>query len=300
MLTRLIPESINLHFTYTPEQLSIFGDRCNIEQVLLNLVVNARDAMPRGGDIFVSTEIAEINRAHIRRSPEARLGRFACLQVRDTGEGMEESVLNQIFEPFFTTKEVGKGTGMGLATVHGIVQQHDGWIEVASTPGVGTNFRVYFPLSTESTSAPSVRRAPSIAPLGDHTILLVEDDGDVRALARHILEEASLRVIEAPDGPSALACWRQHRGEIDLLITDMVMPGGLSGSDLADQIHAESPDLPVVFTSGYSVGLFENDGKFCKEVNYLPKPFLAHELISIVATALGGNNEQTSQEVSAA
>jgi two-component system cell cycle sensor histidine kinase/response regulator CckA len=300
MLTRLIPESINLHFTYTAEQLSIFGDRCNIEQVLLNLVVNARDAMPRGGDIFVSTEVAEINRAHLRRTPEARLGRFACLQVRDTGVGIEEAVLGQIFEPFFTTKEIGQGTGMGLATVHGIVQQHDGWIEVASTLEVGTTFRVYFPLSTRSSIAPTARRQPSIEPIEEHTILLVEDDNDVRALARHILEDAALRVIDASDGPSALECWRERRDQIDLLITDMVMPSGLSGADLADRIRAERPDLPVIFTSGYSVTLFNDDGKFFKDVNYLPKPFLAHELISIVANALTAIREQASTQLPAA
>lgn len=300
MLTRLIPESIHLHFEYAAEQPSVFGDRCNIEQVLLNLVVNARDAMQADGDIFISTEVVEIDRAHLRRTPEARLGRFACLQVRDTGKGMDEIVLRQIFEPFFTTKEIGKGTGMGLATVHGIVQQHDGWIEVTSTPGIGTTFRVYFPLSVAAAMVPTSRRLPQIHPFENHTILLVEDDSDVRALARHVLEEASLRVIEARDGPSALLRWREHRDEIDLLVTDMVMPGGLSGVDLADRIHAERPDLPVIFSSGYSVTLFNDDRQFHKDINYLPKPFLSHELISIISTALTEKTEQVSPEVSAA
>lgn len=300
MLTRLIPESIHLHFAHATEQPSVFGDRCHIEQVLLNLVVNARDAMPAGGDIFVSTEIAEIDRAHLRRTPEARVGRFACLQVRDTGKGMDQVVLRQIFEPFFTTKEIGKGTGMGLATVHGIVKQHDGWIEVMSAPGLGTTFRVYFPLSAPSVTVSTPPRLSSVGPFESHTILLVEDDGDVRALTRHILEEASLRVIEAPDGPTALKRWQEHRDEIDLLITDMVMPGGLSGVDLADRIRAERPELPVVFSSGYSVTLFSDDRQFHKDLNYLPKPFLAYELISIISTALAGKTEQASPQVSAA
>jgi CheY-like chemotaxis protein len=300
MLTRLIPENITLHVAHTADQLTIFGDRCNIEQVLLNLVVNARDAMPKGGDIFVSTEVATVDRAHLRRSSEARLGKFAHLQVRDTGEGMDESVLRQIFEPFFTTKEIGKGTGMGLATVHGIVKQHDGWIEVISAPGAGTTFSVYFPLTASSVNFPAPRRQSSVGQLDKHTVLLVEDDSDVRALARHILEEASLEVLEAPDGPSALERWRERAGEIDLLITDMVMPGGLSGVDLADRIHAECPDLPVIFSSGYSVTLFNDDRNFRKDVNYLPKPFLAYELIAIVSTALAGSTGKVSPQVSAA
>jgi two-component system, cell cycle sensor histidine kinase and response regulator CckA len=187
MLTRLIPESIHLHFAHSPQQSSVFGDRCNIEQVLLNLVVNARDAMPRGGDIYISTDIAVVDRIDLRRSPEARLGRFACLQVRDTGEGMNEVVLRQIFEPFFTTKEIGKGTGMGLATVQGIVQQHDGWIEVASTPGIGTTFRVYFPLGNPTHGASTPQQLALVEPFENHTILLVEDDSDVRSLARQVL-----------------------------------------------------------------------------------------------------------------
>jgi len=298
MLTRLIPESIHLHFTHTSSRLSIFGDRCNIEQVLLNLVVNSRDALPKGGDIFVSTEIAEINATHKRRSPEARVGRFVCLQVRDNGKGMEEIVLRRIFEPFFTTKETGQGTGMGLATVHGIVKQHDGWIEVESAPGAGTTFRIYFPLTDSTIEVTPAPLPVATKPVTGRTILLVEDDGDVRTLAKHVLEEASLRVIEAPDGPAALVLWQEHRGEIDLLLTDMVMPGGMSGADLADRIRRDQPDLPVIFSSGYSVTLFSDDRQFRKDVNYLPKPYLSYELVSIVSSALAARD--TSSRASAA
>jgi signal transduction histidine kinase len=291
MLVRLIPETIHLRVADSAEGLSIFADRCNIEQVLLNMVVNARDAMPKGGEIHISTEVVDITVSHLRRVPEARAGKFVCLQVRDTGEGMSPEVLRQIFEPFFTTKEAGKGTGMGLATVHGVVQQHDGWIEVASTPGSGTTFRIHLPLSAPP---PVETIAPEpllpLASVSGHTVLLVEDDSDVRALAKHVLEESDMHVIEAPDGPSALVLWEKHRDKIDLLLTDMVMPGGLTGADLADRILADRPGLPVIFSSGYSVTLF-NDDRFRQDFNYLPKPYLSSELVSFVAKTLAGRAE---------
>ena len=292
MLARLIPESIQIRFAHHGERPSIHGDRCNIEQILLNLVVNARDAMPRGGEIFVATEVVDLDPAHVRRAPEARVGRFVRLQVRDTGVGMDEATQRRIFEPFFTTKEKGKGTGMGLATVHGIVKQHDGWLEVASSPGSGTTFSVFLPQTEATPDAPAVLPHPATEPLHDSTILLAEDDGDVRTLVRAVLEEAGLRVIEAADGPAAFALWQQHRGQIDLLLTDMVMPGGMSGADLADRILAEEPGLPVIYSSGYSVNLFSEDRHIRKDINYLPKPYLARELIAIVSVALAASSEE--------
>jgi CheY-like chemotaxis protein len=197
--------------------------------------------------------------------------------------------MRQIFEPFFTTKEAGKGTGMGLATVHGIVKQHDGWIEVLSAIGVGTTFRVYFPTAAPAVEALPEQTNPAPAdPVGGHTVLLAEDDSGVRDVARIVLEEAGLRVLEACDGPSAFALWQKHHAEIDLLLTDMVMPGGYSGADLANRILAQCPDLPVIYSSGYSVTLFGEDRKFQKDVNYLPKPYVARELVAIVGQALTG------------
>jgi two-component system, cell cycle sensor histidine kinase and response regulator CckA len=300
MLTRLIPETIRLHFSHADGGPSICGDRCNLEQVLLNLVVNARDAMPQGGDIFVSTQLVQVNATHVRCTPEARAGSFVCLTVRDTGVGMEEAVLRRVFEPFFTTKETGKGTGMGLATVHGIVKQHDGWIEVESIPGVGTVFRVYFPLSAPEAETGTASDGAPPSCIRGHTVLLVEDDASVRMLARLVLEEAGARVLEAQDGPSALLLWKDRRDDIDLMVTDMVMPGGLSGTDLADRMRVDRPDFPVVFSSGYSVSLFDEDRRFRRDVNYLPKPYVAHELLRIVSAVLVNGGESIVRQSTAA
>ncbi len=289
MLNSLIPENIQLHLAHTAERGVIHGDRCSIEQVLFNLVVNARDAMPRGGEIFVSTEVVEVGSDHARRVPESRAGRFVCLEVRDTGAGMDEATLRRIFEPFFTTKEVGKGTGMGLPSVQGIVKQHDGWIEVASAPGSGTTFRIHLPQTEPAAEAPAIPRLPAAAPVRGRTVLLAEDNDDVRALVLQVLEDSDLRVIEASDGTTALSLWHQHREEIDLLLTDMIMPGGISGADLADQIHAERPELPVIYSSGYSVNLYSEDRQIRKDINYLPKPYLARQLIAIVSATLAAN-----------
>jgi CheY-like chemotaxis protein len=175
---------------------------------------------------------------------------------------------------------------MGLSTVHGIVKQHDGWIEALSECGVGTSFRVYFPVCDEVPATSIPQTAAVAGSVKGQTVLLVEDDADVRALARSVLEEASVRVIEASDGPSALAMWQTHRDAIDLLITDMVMPGGLTGLELADRISLECSTLPVIFSTGYSVNLYSEDRQFRKDVNYLPKPYLSHELTSIVSSVL--------------
>ncbi len=288
MLRRLIPETIAVRFDLPPELPPIYADVCNLEQIIVNLTVNARDAMPRGGSLSIRTDLAEVTAAEAARIPEARAGRFTRLTVTDTGEGMSKETLARIFEPFFTTKEVGKGTGMGLATVIGIIHQHEGWIDVDSQPGQGTTFRVHLPVTDRAAIAEA---APVAAPQRDganDTILLVEDDDDVRSLARCVLEEAGYHVIEAADGHKAIAAWREFPGRIHLLLTDMVMPGGLSGSDVADRFSADRPDSKVIFSSGYSTDLFSGEINPRSGFNYLPKPYLARQLTDAVAGALTG------------
>ena len=286
MLRRLIPESIALTFDHPPALPLIYADVCNLEQIIVNLVVNARDATRPGGSIAVCTDAAEVTAAQAVSSPEARAGHFTRLTVTDTGEGMSKETLAHIFEPFFTTKEVGKGTGMGLATVFGIVQQHEGWIEADSQPGQGTAFRIWLPVTAR---AETVESAPVAIPQRDGTndvILLVEDDADVRALARCVLEDAGYRILEAADGHQAIAAWREFPDRIDLLLTDMVMPGGLSGSDVADRFSADRPDSKILFSSGYSTDLFSGEINPRVGFNYLPKPYLAKQLTDAVARAL--------------
>ena len=259
---------------------------CSLEQIIINLVVNARDATPAGGNIAVRLEAAEITDSEAARHAEARAGHFTRLSVTDSGSGMSEETRARIFEPFFTTKEVGKGTGMGLATVIGIVQQHEGWIEVESELGRGTTFRIHLPV-TDLVAA--VEADPTAAPeraVADDVILLVEDDDDVRSLARCVLEDVGYRVLEASDGHSAIAAWQEFTGRIDLLLTDMVMPGGLSGSDVAQRFSADRPEGKIIFSSGYSESLFGKEAGLREGVTYLPKPYIAKQLTGAVARAL--------------
>ena len=293
MLRRLTPETIEVTFEHAPDLPRIYADVCNLEQIIVNLVVNARDAMRTGGTIAVRTAAAEVTADHAEGWPEARAGHFTCLTVTDTGEGMSPATLAHIFEPFFTTKEVGKGTGMGLATVQGIVQQHEGWIEADSELGKGTTFRIYLPVTTR---AGAVVAAPVAAPPragANDVILLVEDDADVRALARSVLEDAGYRILEAADGHEAIAAWSQFPERIDLLLTDMVMPGGLSGCDVADRFSAARPGGKILFSSGYSSDLFSGQLGQRTGASYLAKPYLARQLTDAVSAAMSGPVAET-------
>ena len=288
VLPRLIGEHIRLVTDLAPELPPIFADDCNMEQIVLNLAVNARDAMPSGGTLTVRTEDVNVDDNHLRRVPEAVTGHYVCLSVRDTGIGMDLQTRNRIFEPFFTTKDVGKGTGMGLATVYGIVKQHDGWVEVESETGAGSMFKIYLPVSAEAGETES-RRIISFSPhpLGDgRTVLVVEDDPAVRGLVKDILIHHHYRVIEAEDGEEALALARQYGNEIVLLLTDMVMPRGVSGRELAERLLAERPELKVIYTSGYSPELFDSSLVLEEGVNYLPKPYTSGMLAEILRGAL--------------
>ncbi|MBX7210062.1 MAG: response regulator [Verrucomicrobiaceae bacterium] len=285
MLRRLIPENIDLSIQSPPLLPPVHADVCNLEQVLVNLVVNARDAMPDGGVIAVRTGEVQLDASAAARHPDARPGHFVRLIVTDTGTGMDEETMAKVFEPFFTTKEVGKGTGMGLATVVGIVNQHQGWIEVRSAVGRGTTFEVFLPVTEQQVEPrPQAVRTDAVSE-GREIILVVEDDPNVRSLARCVLEAAGHRVLEAADGIQAVALWRTFEDRIDILLTDMVMPGGLSGCDVAERFRAERPEGKILYSSGYSVELFADDLDLREGVNYLPKPYFAHQLTSAIARA---------------
>jgi PAS domain S-box-containing protein len=288
MLQRLIGEHIGLETHFAPGGAPIQGDRTMMEQILINLAVNSRDAMPKGGRLVIQTAAIVVRQADADANPKARPGSFIRLKITDTGCGMPPETLERIFEPFFTTKEVGKGTGLGLATVFGIVEQHHGWIEVESKLNSGTTFHIYLPRlaeseksQTEFPSAPEVRG-------GNETILLVEDEAPVRSLARTVLEQKGYHILEADSGLSALELWKQHRDTIDLLLTDMVMPGGVSGQELADRLRSEKPGLKVIFNSGYTDEMLGENSPLRDNPNFMEKPFGLHQLLKQVRDCLDG------------
>lgn len=286
MLQRLLGEDVRVQVNYAPQQLFIHADQVMVDQVLLNLAVNSRDAMPGGGRLIIETGRVELDPVSAAQMPSARPGVFACLSVSDTGKGIPPEIMPHIFEPFFTTKDVGKGTGLGLATVFGVVQQHRGWIAVQSELGAGTTFRVYLPLLRDGRMEPAVEPTLTTAARGTETVLLVEDEASLRTLVRNVLSRVGYRVLEAPNGVAALELWEQHRGEIKLLLTDMVMPDGLSGRDLAARLLTEQPGLKVIYTSGYSQDIGGPDFPLREGENFLAKPFQAIKLAEIVRARL--------------
>jgi CheY-like chemotaxis protein len=281
----LIGEQIKLVFQVDAAQSSIEADPGMIEQVVLNLCVNARDAMPKGGNLSIRTQVLDIDEHRTQINPEAYSGRFACLMVSDQGCGIDANTLQHILEPFFTTKEVGKGTGLGLSTVHGIVKQHKGWVEVESVPGQGTVFRVYLPASTTAAESAAVKTREPL-PLGKETILLVEDEANYRMMMAILMRRQGYTVIEAANGVEAMRQWESHQDKIDLLLTDMVMPEGMTGLELGEKIRSQKPDTPVVISSGYSIDLLERANSNLSGFIYLSKPCDAEKLIKTLRKAL--------------
>jgi CheY-like chemotaxis protein len=271
------------------EQLPfVQADPGMVEQVLLNLAFNARDAMPQGGHLRLATERVCFSSAAAPANPEARAGEFVCLSVSDTGTGIAPEHLRRIFEPFFTTKEPGKGTGLGLATVYGIVKQHQGWVEVASRLGEGTTFKIFLPAIPPPAPAAVAPQAQAEFRGGTETILLVEDDSAVRLITRHVLETYNYKVHEATCAREALTVWGRLSAEIALLLTDIVLPEGLSGRDLAEQLRAQRPGLKVIFMSGYSGEVVGKDTAFFHRLKsrFLHKPFSTSVLVQTVRQCL--------------
>jgi two-component system cell cycle sensor histidine kinase/response regulator CckA len=277
MLERLIGENITLQSEHAPDVPPIEADIAMVEQIILNLAVNARDAMPHGGRLIVSTD-------HVVMDDGNGPASWVRLCVGDTGTGIPPEVLNHIFEPFFTTKEVGKGTGLGLATVFGIVKQHSGCIDVNSEVGRGTTFTILFPATSKELEIKTEAAEPGAPAHGaGETILLVEDEPILRELAHSILTDAGYKVMGAEHGDEAFALWEHHANEIDMLLTDMVLPGGLTGRELALQLQQQKPALKVIYTTGYSEDLLEaKDGP----VNFLQKPYPPETLMRAVRSCL--------------
>ncbi|MCX7867500.1 MAG: PAS domain S-box protein [Limisphaera sp.] len=286
MLERVLGEQVTIHVQLQPGLPQVRADAGLLEQLLVNLAINARDAMPHGGDLFVETRSCEITEQDLQRRPDATAGPCLCLTVRDTGTGIAPEHLPHIFEPFFTTKDVGKGTGLGLASVYGIVKQHHGWIEVESEPGRGTSFHIFLPVRAVVGPASPTERELQDLPRGREGILVVEDDPSLCGLIEHLLQRCGYRVWTATDAAAAREVWQDHAHEIDLLVTDVVMPGGVSGIDLARQCLREKPQLKVLYTSGYFEARVEEARHLVEGENFLPKPYRPRQLAEMVRACL--------------
>jgi len=277
ILERFLGEDIELKVELSDEELIIMTDAGQIDQVLMNLATNARDAMPEGGSLTITTSSAEPDKKFLLSSGVRERGRFAMITVTDTGRGMDEHVKERIFDPFFTTKEIGRGTGLGLSMVYGIVKQHKGYIDVITRPGMGTTFKIYLPLSgsvnekkeTESLAMP--RR-------GSETVLVAEDNEDLRRLTAVILEKNGYRVIEAVNGEDAVRKFMEKKDEIEFLLLDVVMPVK-NGKEVYEEIKSIKPGIKVLFTSGYSIEELNRKGCYEEGINFLSKPLLAEKLI---------------------
>jgi two-component system cell cycle sensor histidine kinase/response regulator CckA len=283
MLTMLIGENIDLAAPLDPELAAVLADPSQIEQVLVNLVVNARDAMPQGGRLTIETGNVYLDRDYVNDHPDAQIGRHAMLAVSDTGIGMNQETIGQMFEPFFTTKPVGAGTGLGLSTVYGIVKQSGGNIWVYSEPGRGSSFKVYLPASETLSVSNTQKRIDDVAPTGTETILIVEDEQALRVLTARMLTHSGYSVLAAESPEAALSIIEDGERQIDLLLTDLVMPE-MDGHELADQITQKRPDVRVVFMSGYADEAITRSG--IELAPFLEKPFSAADLARIVRETL--------------
>jgi PAS domain S-box-containing protein len=286
MLRRVIGEDVDLVTVLGSDTGAVKADVGQLEQVLMNLAVNARDAMATGGKLTIETANVEHDPEYAREQDAAPVSRFVMLAVSDTGVGMDEGTKARIFEPFFTTKGPGKGTGLGLATVYGIVKQSGGFIWVYSEPGLGTTFKIYLPRVDAAATPSAAAPASAGAPRGTETVLLVEDADAVRAVTHQALARQGYTVLDAPNGAEALRIAADHPGPIHLLLTDVVMPG-LSGRQVSDQLARLRPDTKVLFTSGYTDDAVVRHGVLESGIAYLQKPFTVDGLARKVREVLG-------------
>ena len=285
MVRRLVGEDVIVLTRLHPEQPRVWADPGQLQQVILNLAVNARDAMPHGGTLLIETTVVELDEHYPRQHPSAKTGTHVALMVTDTGCGMDRATRSRIFEPFFTTKEPGKGTGLGLSTVYGIVKQSGGHIWVYSELGRGSTFKLYFP--PHSGPIKATRPEPAVLPPGGagNTILLVEDDPAVRSTVRRLLERHGYLVLEASNGQDALALVTAKQAEIDLVLSDMVMPG-MGGAELAGRVRTLSPGVPVLLMTGYTEEAITRSGERLLDEQIIEKPFTLHTMLQKIQTAL--------------
>ena len=287
LLSRVLGETISLQLECAPDLPPLFADETQIEQVLINLAVNARDAMPGGGGLIIGTRLIRVRAAQLAGQRDVAPGDFMAITVADTGCGMSPDVLQHLFEPFFTTKPEGKGTGLGLATAYGIIKQHGGWIEVDSEPGRGTTFRIFLPRGEVTAIAEPARESRISTTLrGTESVLVVEDEPTVRAVVRSILTQSGYRVVERETGEEALALWATRETEFDLLITDLVMPGNISGELLAERLRKMRPELRVLLTTGYVNHTISEERFTALGMQLLRKPYTAEELLQSVRRCL--------------
>jgi two-component system cell cycle sensor histidine kinase/response regulator CckA len=284
ILSRIIGEDIKLSTVFINKDLTVMADTGQIEQVLMNLATNARDAMPDGGSLTIRTEIVKIGYEFIKAHGYGRPGSYALIIVEDTGQGMAENTKERIFEPFYTTKEVGKGTGLGLSMVYGIIKQHDGYINVYSEPGKGTIFKIYLPLIKSKVEEAKAEDYPIIK-RGIETVLIAEDDAQVRELIKEVLEGFGYKVVEAEDGEDAIRVFNKNKNRIQLLILDVIMPKR-NGKEVYDEIKKVRPDIKTIFTSGYNADIIHKKGILEERLNVISKPITPDELLRKVREVL--------------
>jgi two-component system cell cycle sensor histidine kinase/response regulator CckA len=286
MLQRLIGEDIDLATALDPSLGRVKADLGRMEQIIMNLVVNARDAMPQGGKLTIKTMNVALDDDYARRHVDVEPGRHVMLAVSDAGIGMDEEIRSHLFEPFFTTKEDGKGTGLGLSTVYGIVKQSNGHISVYSEPERGTTFEIYLPRTDEDADEIPQELASTESPRGSETVLLVEDDDAVRNLVRRILTASDYTVLEAQNGEEAIQICQQHEGQLHLLLTDVVLPGGMSGLQIAERLVPLHPEAKVLYMSGYTDDAIGRHGVLDPDIAFLEKPFAPTTLVHKVRRLL--------------